>query len=366
MIGVIGGYGDVGAQASRFLLEWGKRPLRIGGRSLEAAKAGLGDLFPQAEWRRADLEDTRSLESFMDGCELIINCTGPSWRSSARVAELALSRGCHLVDAGMDPGFERLRGGYRHTAVLYGAGATPGLSGLLPRWLARSFDSVQTMSYYSGALGRFTASAAEDYLAGATGKDNEALTAWRDGGRRPAALSRKPGTTLPFFAREVTLYPYFDGEAEFVADALSLRDGEWHIAIDGERVPLVLEEVSAQFLTDRDSAVKRLCTATELDSAGRQPYFNMLVQLEGLVRGENITRTSVLRAESPAALTGAVVAAAGMVLAEGAIGPGVRPLAEIPEPDAVMKALSRMPAVCDLKVLEQSVNELLQNVEGEL
>ncbi|UHA73194.1 saccharopine dehydrogenase NADP-binding domain-containing protein [Paenibacillus sp. 481] len=366
MIGIIGGYGDVGLAAASMLSQWGKHPLRLGGRNPEAARMEHGAKWPQAEWVKVDIEDDQSLKSFLSGCELIVNCAGPSHQTSARVAEVCLSLGCHHVDAGIDPRLEALRETAYNTVVLYAAGATPGLSGLLPRWLAESFDKVDSLVYYTGALDRFTSAAAEDYLAGVAGKDNEPMAAWKNGTRRSSVLSRKSGATLPFFTREVALYPYFDTEAEFVATSLALRDGEWYIAIDGNHVPKVLEEVRSQFLVDPNLAVRRLCTATELDSAGRQTYANFIVQLRGVKDAAEIVRTLVLQAQSPSKLTGLTAAAATIAVLEGEIPAGVRPLAEIPNPYNVIDRLKQATFIHHLNVLECSVDELLITEEGEL
>ncbi len=366
MIGIIGGYGDVGLQAARTLQAWGQYPLRLGGRNPAGARASLEAEFPRAEWAGVDIEDHRSLASFLAGCRLIVNCAGPSHRTAARVAEICLAEGCHHVDAGVDKSLAALRGTPQNTAVVYAAGAVPGLSGLLPRWLAKSFERVETLVFYSGALDGFTASAAEDYLAGVADRDNEPLAAWKNGARRPAALRRRTGTALPFFPRQVTLYPYLDAEAELVAVSLALRDGEWYMAVDGSHVPPVLEAVSAQFAADPRGAVGRLGTAAGLDAAGRRKYINLLVQLGGIKDGAPAVRTLVLRAGRPSVLTGAVAAAAGIAVLEGEIPPGVRSLAELPDPDRIMVRLNGDKAVSRLQVLESSVDELLQGVEGEV
>lgn len=366
MIGIIGGYGDVGMQAARMLKAWGKQPLRIGGRNPELARLNYAQEFPQAEWMGIDIEDNRSVESFLNGCKLIVNCAGPSHRTAARVARISMEKGCHHVDAGIDKGLEAMRAIPQNTVVLYAAGATPGLSGLLPRWLAKSFDAVDSLLYYYGALDRFTATAAEDYLAGVSSPDNRPLAAWKNGACQFAALSRKSGNKLPLFLREVTLYPYFDAEAEFVSTSLALRDGEWYIAVDGTHVPTILEGVRAQFLLDSKGAVNRLCTATELDSFGQHKYMNFIIQCAGFKDGVAITRTLLLQAGRPADLTGSVIASAAIVVLEGDIPAGVRPLAEIPDPVQVISRLSRAECISRLNVVEGSVEQLLHIVEGEI
>ncbi|TWH46116.1 saccharopine dehydrogenase NADP-binding domain-containing protein [Sporomusa sp. KB1] len=366
MIGIIGAYGDVGLQAAQMLRDWGKQPLRLGGRNPRAAKEKLCGQFPQAEWVQVDIEADRSLESFLNGCQLLVNCAGPSHRTTARVAGVCLAKGCPLVDAGVDQNLEMLRRTPQSTVVLYAAGATPGLSGLLPRWLGNFFDRVDSLVYYTGVMDKFTDSAAEDYLAGAAGKDNKPLAAWKNGACRLAVLRRKYRVQLPCFPREVTLYPYFDAEAQVVATALSLRDGEWYIAGDGNHVPSILDEVRLQFPLDSKNAVKRLCAASELDSAGHQKYINFVMQLSGSKNGAEITRTLILQAGRPAVLTGSAVAAAGIAILEDEIPPGVRSLSEIPEPAKVIERLDQARCIKRFRVFESPVDDLLQAVEGEL
>jgi len=366
MIGIIGGYGKVGLQAARLLKEWGKFPLRIGGRNPEEARIRLVDEFPQVEWVKVDIENDKGLETFLNGCELLVNCAGPSHRTTARVAQMCLSNGCHHIDAGVEKSLEMMRETPQNTAVLYAAGAIPGLSGLLPRWLANSFDTVDHLIAYTGALDRFTASGAEDYLVGVLDEANESLAAWQNGVRCSSALTRKSRVTLPFFPREVAVYPYFDAEAEFVASALSLRDGEWYIAVDGDHMSAALEGVRAQFHSDAAGAIERLCLATELDTVGRQTYINFLVQLDGVKHGMSLTRTVVLQANGTSVLAGSVAAVAGIALLEGEIPVGVRPVATIPDSDKVITRLRDTQIISQLKIFDCSIGELLQVAEGEI
>ncbi|MCD6257466.1 saccharopine dehydrogenase NADP-binding domain-containing protein [Candidatus Aerophobetes bacterium] len=367
MIGVIGGYGKVGLQTTRLLKEWGKFPLRIGGRNPEKARARFGDEFPQVEWTKVDVEDDESLETFLNGCELVINCAGPSYRTSARVAQMCISKGCHCIDAGMGKNLKISDGSPHDTAIIYDAGATPGLSGLLPRWLAGSFDKVDHLSVYVGALGRFTTSGAEDYLIGVLDEtNNEPLAAWRNGVKCSSVLTRKSGISLPFFPREVTVYPYFDAEAEFVAKVLSLRDGEWYIAVDGEHGSAALEEARAYFHSDPAGAVERLCLASRLDSAGRQTYVNFLVQLDGVKHAMPITHTLVLQANEISILSGSVAAIAGIALLEGEIPINIGSLATIPYPDVVIARLRDTQNVSQFKIFDCGIDGLLQTVEGEV
>lgn len=361
MIGVLGGYGAVGAQAARLLGAMGAGPLRLGGRNPETARRRGGAGLPPADLVAVDIEDEASLAAFVRDCRVVVNCAGPSHRTAEQVARAARSVGTHHVDAGSAAGLERLSGTEADTAIVFSAGALPGLSGVLPRWLASGFDAVHRVTFYAGVLDRFTAVGAEDYLAGILDGDSESLAAWRDGRRRSAALTRRTGVTLPFFPRDVSVLPFFDAESEGVARDLRLSEGDWHIILDGEHLSAALDGARTM---ERAAAVERLCRASALDVAGRRPYAAFLVQLDGLVGGRKAVRTLLLQASGISVLTGAMVAAVTIALLQGKVPPGVRPAATIHRPQSVMSALLAMPDICRMTTFDAAIEDLEHASEG--
>ncbi|WP_341720838.1 NAD(P)H-binding protein [Micromonospora sp. FIMYZ51] len=84
-----------------------------------------------------DIDDPATLHRFCDGCAVVVNCAGPAVRIGARVAAAATATGADYVDAAGDAALAEAVGevcGDRR-AVL-SAGLSPGLSELLPRYLA--------------------------------------------------------------------------------------------------------------------------------------------------------------------------------------------------------------------------------------
>lgn len=364
MIGIIGGYGDVGLEAARAFVKLGKSNLKIGGRNPQTVSDEIKSEFSNAAWVAVDINDVQSLASFCQNCKLIVNCAGPSSKFSVRVAQLCLEKGCHCVDSGTDDKLETLQEKTGEAAVIHAAGAIPGLSGLLPRWLGASFDKVDSLISYTGMLADFTPSAAEDYLAGVI-EANKPLAAWQDGECSMGVL-RKQKAELPFFPREVTLYPYFDKETEFVAKSLGLHDGKWYLANEGSRVAALLEEISIQFLTEPKTAVERICQASKLDAAGREKYLKFVIQLDGLINGSKATRTLVLQAQNPSAVIGSATAAAGISVLAGIVPAGVRPFSEFANLNIVVDTLQELGCQSMFKIFELSIEQLLQPMEGEL
>ncbi|MFF3441517.1 saccharopine dehydrogenase NADP-binding domain-containing protein [Streptosporangium sp. NPDC002721] len=310
MIGIVGGYGAVGGAAARLLAGHG---VRVGGRDLEAARRFVSEeLGGRGEAWEVDAYDEAGLARFCRGCTVVVNCAGPSYLLLDRVARASFLAGADYVDAAGDgPVFDRLAatGTAGATAVL-SAGMLPGLTGLLPRHLARFAGAgPHRLDVYTGGLDRLTPAAAGDVLLSGRGDHGEALAAWRGGGTVSRALSPAYGVELPYFHGPVTAYPFLGTEAARVAGELGLEEARWYNVITGDRV---LAAMSAAV------SAADLMRVAELELAGRTPYYVLLFQLSG----PGSTRTMALRAADSYELTAAVVAHTTEAVLRGEVGAG--------------------------------------------
>ncbi|UMP06861.1 hypothetical protein [Amycolatopsis sp. EV170708-02-1] len=311
MIGVVGATGEVGSHTVRILRTLGVGPLRTGGS------------------RDADVRDEKLLDRFAEGCQVVVNCAGPVRLVGDRVARAAARAGAGHVDAS-EPEGPSVGG----TAVI-GAGLQPGLTGLLPRWLARrEFDAVHGLVAYLGVHDRFTRTAAADYLAGAG--HGEALAAWRRG-RRSGVLTRRTDATLPFFSGEVSLLPYLNTENMRVAEELGLARGDWYTAVSGEHVRAAFDRTHS---LGRADAVAALCRASELDLVGGEPSVVLMVCMDGVRDGEPLTRTAVLRGRGNGEMTGALTALAVLAVLRREVPPGRHFAADVLDPQDTIARLT--------------------------
>lgn len=311
MIGVVGATGEVGSHAVRALRALGVGPLRVGGS------------------RDVDFRDPRSLDRFAAGCRVLVNCAGPAYLVGDRVVQAAARAGADHVDAS-DP-----EGSFVDGRVVVGAGLQPGLTGLLPRWLARQeFDTAHGLIMHLGVLDRFTAAAADDYLAAAD--DGEALAAWRDG-RRSGVLTRRTGETLPFFPGEVSLLPYLNAESVRVAETLGLTRGEWYTAVSGDHVRAAFDRARS---LERADAVAALCRASALDLVGREPHVVLQARMDGVRAGETVTRTAVLRGRGNGEVTGALTALAVLAVIRREVPVGRHFAADVLDPEVTIARLT--------------------------
>ncbi|MGP3975843.1 saccharopine dehydrogenase NADP-binding domain-containing protein [Streptomyces sp. 8N114] len=346
MIGVLGGYGDVGRHAARTLHRAGQ-PLRIGGRSARSA-AHFADrhLEGAAEHRAVDARDPESVRAFAAGLGVLVNCAGPSYATGVVAADAARETGCDYVDAaGDDALYARLSTGRYQRAgrsAVLSAGLRPGLTGLFPRAVAArvrdaGLSRVRALAMYTQVIDRFTRVAALEYLYGAAEGVARPLAAWRDGAPRARQLTRRQSAGLPFFPGACLLLPQLGTEDERTARTLGLERGDWWTVVAGEHTPAAFDRVHT---LPREEVADLLCRASQLDLTGRRPSVTLAVVVEGDGPQGPAARTAVLNGPGNALLSGAVAALSALAVLDGSVPPGRHYAADVLDPEGVLQALS--------------------------
>jgi hypothetical protein len=351
VIGVLGASGAVGRAAVRELRDLGRTTLRLGGRRTDALRAVCDqDLAGSADIERTDVGNARSLAGFAEGCDVILNCVGPTYRLRATVAAAALAAGAHCVDvAGDDPAAEDLLMAGdpaldRRTVVL-SAGALPGLSSILPRWLARQdLDNVSALTAHCGGLELCSPTVATDLMLSLTagGADGaaygEPLAAVRGGRRVSRVLRTAEDAQVPCFPDRVAVQPYLGGETERLAVRLGLDRVDWFNVHPGPQVRTLLNLLPGSLAggADLEELADRLILAAELDLAGRTPYYVLDFRLTGTAGGEPAERRLTVRTASSYRLTATVGALAVDAVLRGTVPPGVHFACDVLDPDTVV------------------------------
>jgi hypothetical protein len=373
LIGILGGYGGVGQATARLIDAWGLGRLRIAGRRPELARQFVDDsLRGEAEAAAADVEDPLSLSRFCSGCRIVINSSGPSYQVLDRVARAAFEAGADYVDPGGDEAIHSRLSGQEwiaagRTAVL-SAGMIPGLSGLLPKWLARQgFASLRSLTAHVCLKDHFTPAAAREYLLSLSSGYGESLAAWRNGRRVSRVAQPLLHKELPFFPRPVSAYPFLSSEAERVAKALGLSDLSWYNVFEGEHVLAAVGRLQAVPPEQRDSAAMQLAQAAELDLFGQAPYQLFVFQMEGEdASGASLTRTLLLRGRDSYELSGTVAALTVQKMLQEAVPPGVHFAMDVLDPAATLEHLRHSPAVSSVEFIHQRAEEEIEMDEGML
>ncbi|MFH8530017.1 saccharopine dehydrogenase NADP-binding domain-containing protein [Streptomyces tendae] len=363
VIAVLGASGAVGRAAVRELRALGHTGLRLGGRTASAlCTVAEEDPTGHDETVWADATAPDGLRALTEGCDIVLNCAGPTYRLRATVASAALAAGADCVDvAGDDPAAEDLlaagdpaRDG---RTVVLSAGALPGLSSLLPRWLAgQGLDGVSALTAHCGGLETCSPTVAHDLMLSLTsgGADGaaygEALAAVRGGRRVLRALRAAEDTEHHAFPGRVALQPYLSGESERLATVLGLDRLDWYNVHPGPAVRALLNVLPGRLAAGDDPAelADRLFLAADLDLAGREPYYVMDFELSGTASGRPATAGLTLRAASSYRLTAAVGALAVDAVLRAGVPAGVHFARDVLDPGSVVRHL-RDRGVADLR-----------------
>lgn len=346
MIGILGGFGATGREVTRLLCKAGERSLRAGSRNPQPT--------PWAQSCFVDVSDPHSLMNFARGCRLIVNCAAPSVRLSQKVANRLHSAGIPLVDAGgIDcPAQLSHPAGKPASSALFAAGALPGLSGILPAWLAGKIDQAASLQCWFGVFDRFTPGGAEDYLDGVL----------RASATMATPQPRRSNVTLPFFPRPVQLQPYEDEESRLVQARTGVKQSRCCLALDGEHLVRALETARALSRTD---AINSVVQASALDVAGRRPWVTFLIQADGVSDGNRTSQTLLLKAESIAQLTAACAATSARWLLQQP-APVVGLAAECIDSSTFMSLFTREQTGIDIELFDGGIEQLSEMRGGAL
>jgi hypothetical protein len=355
LIGVLGGSGTVGRVVVERLAAWGTGPLRIGGRDLDrAAEACKTASGVPAEPFRVDLDDAAALRDFCAGCDIVVNCAGPSYRVLDRVARAALASGAHYVDAAGDlVAIDALTGreaaGPEGRAAVFSAGLMPGLSGLLPRLLAADGPLARLDVYVGGAAAIGPLSAVDALLTRGP-RFGTALAAWRDGRIVPGALKPLRSVALPGFRDRVHAWPFLSTEMSRLAAELGVAELRNHTVYVTEAIPRALARAWADDEAALDEHVPAVVAAADTDLAASGPYYAMLFQAVPADPEPERPRRLLLRTPDSYALSGVVAALTVRELREGAIPPGVHLASEVLSPSRTLTVLRGDPLVTGVEL----------------
>ena len=362
-VGVLGASGDIGRHIVTALLRaplnsaW-PAELRLAARRPDAITPPAntpGDI-PRTRITTCacDVRDHDGLARFAEGLDIVVNATGPSHDRALATASVVLAAGADYVDVGGPADARALSspdaGGQ---VALFHAGALPGASGILPRWLLNRNPSAQSLTVITGGRGAFTRAGAEDYLAGLEYGDVEPLAAWRHGRRVSQAADRQTHVVLAGFPHPVSLFPYLDADAEAIALGAGLTDGTWYSAMVGDGVMDALMLATGMGLEAGSSWLRDASVAM---SAGRRSYVVILAETE--------TEKAVLHAPGESVLAAEIAAAATLEVLAQRVPGGYASAASVLDAEQVLASLVQPGAACRLVTAQDATADLME--EGAL
>lgn len=321
---LFGATGAVGRSCLDVLLGAADASVVLAGRDearlREVAAGARGDI----SIARLDAVDVASVT----GCDVVINCAGPSHRLSASVAGAAIAAGVPYVDPGGDQALlDRLTAARPAVPVLLQAGVQPGLSGLLLRELAREkADEVHSVTAWCGGLQQLTPASVLEYLASLQDRSSHPGAELCGGRIRRADRAEREMPPAPYFPGSVTVHPHLDSETLSAAAFLGIEDVLWMNVFDGAHTTRAMQALVLDDHETSDADLSAVLAAAKLDMFGRRTYF-AIVCVAGI-------RTVAFTCPDSYRVTGATTAYAARLAA--GMPAGVLPFWRVDEPRRVL------------------------------
>ncbi|WP_243858958.1 NAD-dependent epimerase/dehydratase family protein [Actinomyces sp. ZJ308] len=299
-IGVIGSHGAVG----RMLVELLRRS------GCEVVCANRTRRTPDEGSFLVDARNAAGVREFAQGCGVVVNCAGPSYIIRDSVAG-ALPSGTIYVDPFGGSVFNDYDG---QCACVINAGCTPGLSGLLARYVARRLDRCVSVTVCSGGREQ-----------GGVAGFADVILSTRDGYGYPGQML-VDGAPCPYVKRdgeeadmdsfpsdaEAVHSPFVTDELRNVASAHGIPMLTGMLVIpDRDSLHLLLKAMTSSHTDDPDELMRMFSridgSKSRLD-AGRENWFALQVSARGYV-GNSFRRVGVtVRAQDSSELSSIILA----------------------------------------------------------
>jgi hypothetical protein len=345
---LLGATGAVGRSCLDVLMEAEDVSAVLAGRDearlREVAAAAHGDISTA----RLDLIDGAAVT----GCDIVINCAGPSHQLSASVAGTAIEAGVPYVDPGGDQALlNSLIATSPAVPVVLQAGVQPGLSGLLLRELARDLTD-QALTVWCGGLQKLTPASVLEYLTSLRDRSSHPGAELRGGRIQRVQHADRSMPPAPYFPDSVTVHPHLDAETLSAAAYLGIENVVWMNVFDGAHTTRAMQALALDGTSDAD--LSAVLAAARLDMFGRRTYF-AIVGVAGI-------RTVAFSCPDSYRVTGATTAYAARLVA--GMPAGVLPFWRVDEPRRVLDFVTGVVPEAAVTYADDAVPPLIE--EGAL
>ncbi len=354
LIGILGCGGAVGRAACEVL----EQSYRIRGGQRSLPQNLNKDKF---EWVMVDLYDPELLSDFCRGCDVILNCAGPSYRIGDCVALAAAESGACYVDAfGADPLEKALLESMAGADGVFviSAGSFPGLSGLLPRWLfAQGFETAEEMHAFAGGREYCTDGACADILLSSVSGFGIPGAFLRNGSLIRNAEDFHGKVYLPGFKEEAYVQRFLNSEAVRLAEKLKLQEVHCYNVVAEKQVSDILSRSCARLAMNNSDAVlkeemSKVSAAASMALSGGSAWYTIMVELHGRTQGKAVRKRVVLHSSNSYRLSGVVAAAAVEAVLEHGLANGVYWAFDVLNPFRVMEKLFEAKAAKSFGVVD--------------
>jgi len=372
LIGILGCSGALGHTAYKIL----KKNYKIrGGQRHKPLEMDDDSNF---KWMKVDLYNEEELYKFCKGCDVILNCAGPSYLVGDRVAIATAKANAFYVDTFGADLLEKLlleKKLDKEGLFVISAGSFPGASGVLPCWLAeQDFEKVTSMTSYAGGREHCSKCAGADLLLSSIANYGIPNAFIKNDSVVRTSDDNKDKVYIPFLKEQVFKQKFLSNETIKLAKLLNLEEACWYNIIIDKAVNDSISKSCTKLSMDNSNsalqeAVAELSDAASMALGGNDPWYVMTTELQGEKDGEIIRRRCILHSKSSYELSGVVAAATVEAVLKHKMKNGIYWAFEVLDPIETVEKLISTNAAISIDIIDippvccsETINEMEEGV----
>lgn len=334
-IGILGGSGAVGRTAARILSEKGYSCTLTYRTSYPE-----NDNIKNADEVRLDLDNENELKGFCRRCDVILNCTGPSYIYSEKVAAAALESGCRYADpfGSVLMSSEKIKEMCRHGSCITGAGTVPGLSGAACLIMNKRYGG-RCIRLYTAGREESTMTSMKDMILSSAGDSYGRSEYFMKEGKLCREQMTDERLMIEGINEEFSAKPFLYNELSDLASWSGINEIHSYNLIPETELQKKMGIVLSEYMIDRTPETLERC-AQELVKLNSVSLFGVNKEYIILVRAEcneNDTYEMTVRIKNSYETTGMAASLAAEALAETEIS-GIHWVYEAVSADRLIEA----------------------------
>ncbi|GAA0788390.1 hypothetical protein [Hathewaya limosa] len=241
LIGVLGCGGIIGYSACKELLK---------GYSVKGGQRKQPDKLlevPGFLWKKTDLFQLSSLREFCKGCDVVLNCAGPSYKIKEKIANIAIEEGAIYIDVSDVILNDKTIKFKKNGIYILGSGYVPGSSGMIPFLIANDFNHIEKMYCFQGGRQNLSKIAFADLMINSIANSGYANTYIQNAKIIEDNIKSNKQYYIPGMKENVFIKPYISTELLKVCEELKIEELHWYNAVPDKLMVDMIQEAYQSF-----------------------------------------------------------------------------------------------------------------------
>lgn len=357
MIGIVGGTGEIGLECVNLLNNYGSEKIKIGVRNKSTTVNKKDNLY-----EFIDIKNRKSCFNFVKECDCIVNCTNIREPDIYNLMHAADKYNVKFIDVNHHNSQRRSK---NDIAIYHGIGASPGLTEALPKVMANDFDQLTKLKLYYVTLGKFTLSAAKEYLRYLKSGEVYATTVLENGNIIPYTNDDSL-INFPIGSGRWIRLPYMDRRTVKVCEQLNLKNAEFYTCMKEGYTYDFLRNIRTNCTGDIDKIAEKLVKLSKIDNLNQEKYSGFILEAEGIKNGFKSNKNLIIKSPSAARLTALVVVATVLLSLESKVEFCIHDMSTVPFTELLLDKMTEIDSLFFHKFYKNNSLDSINTLRGEI